>query len=261
MTGMQDTNLALRETLKTFFNTAEYTEELKSRWITNRKALLKTIKIEFDKDYEKSLENEWWEITSMKKMENKAESTNQIDQSSASSSASIGVKSYLPSQQSLVFLEDIHIFGLANLLKRPIIIISQKTVSDIQQCDLRGIYLPLLRKVDECVKDPIIIAYHNYHFMPLLFPMDEETFDAKNTGYGTREYSRNERFYHFHSVDAIDAQALNNDAYESLYKFSSSRPFLNALPLVDFNLDMFKVRFCNENEDNNPISLLRRYLQ
>lgn len=261
MTGMQDTNLALRETLKTFFNTAEYAEDLKSRWITNRKALLNTIKIEFDKDYEKSLEMEWWEIVNMKKMQNA--DSNQADQKSASTSAasSAAVKSNLPSQQSLVFLEDIHIFGLANLIKRPIIIISQKTVSDIQQCDLRGIYLPLLRKAEECIKDPIIVAYHNYHFMPLLFPMNEETFDAKNNGYGSREVNRDERFYHFHSVDAIDAQALSNDTYESLYKFSHARPFLNALPLVDFNLDMFKVRFCNENEDKNPISLLKRYFK
>jgi hypothetical protein len=254
MTGMQDTNLALRETLKSFFNTPEYTEELKSRWITNRKALLNTIKMEFDKDYELMLEKEWWEITNMKKMDKSESDQATLKPTPAPSNS--------PSL-SLIFLEDIHIFGLANLLLRPIIVISQKTVSDIQQCDLRGIYLPLLRKTDACIKDPIIIAYHSYHFMPLVFPMDEETFDAKNTGYGTREYFRDEKFHHFHNIDIIDSQSLNNDTYDTIYgsKLYSSRPFLNALPLVDFNLDMFKVRFCNDSEDKNHLALLKRYLK
>ena len=46
--GMQDTNLALRETLKTFINNSEHTHELKFRCLTSRRAYYDSVSIGFD---------------------------------------------------------------------------------------------------------------------------------------------------------------------------------------------------------------------
>ena len=46
--GMQDNNLALRETLKTFINNSEYTHELKFRCLTSRRAYYESVSIGFD---------------------------------------------------------------------------------------------------------------------------------------------------------------------------------------------------------------------
>lgn len=56
------------------------------------------------------------------------------------------------------FLEDIHIFALVNLLKRTIIIISTKYVSNLQENYLRGIYMPLFVNAKACCKD---VSYSN----------------------------------------------------------------------------------------------------
>ena len=77
------------------------------------------------------------------------------------------------------FLEDAHIFALANLLMRPIIVIALEHISlnhleNIQKNYLRGIYLPVLMKPEECIRYPIVIAFQDRHFVPLLFAVDQE---------------------------------------------------------------------------------------
>lgn len=192
-------------------------------------------------------ENEWSEIFNMKK---KSSDENK-DQTKSAQPASV---------QPLIFLEDIHIFALANLLMRPIIILSQKNISDLQRCDLRGIYLPLLRQPEECVKDPILIAYHNFHFMPLVLGMDEELY--KNEASGVREFVCSDKLYHFKNVDAIELKNVSNEEYESLYRFDdASKRYINALPLIGFDLEMMKVHFMKEIEEKNSTQLLKNYLK
>ena len=142
---------------------------------------------------------------------------------------------------------------------RPIIVISQKNISDIQQCDLRGIYIPLLKIPEECVKDPILIAYYNFHFMPLIFPIDEETNN------GIKEFEFTENFFHFKNVDLIETKSLsNNEQYDGIcrsYDKNKRDKFMNALPLVDFDLEHMKTHFLKENEEKNPITHLKHYLK
>lgn len=75
---------------------------------------------------------------------------------------------------SLRFLESIHIFCIANMIARPIIVFSEDVVRNkygeaISFNDLFGIYLPLLNDSKQCSKTPIILAYDQSHFCPLLF--------------------------------------------------------------------------------------------
>ncbi|XP_019715573.1 tumor necrosis factor alpha-induced protein 3 [Hippocampus comes] len=71
-------------------------------------------------------------------------------------------------------LEDIHIFVLSNILRRPIIVISDqvlrsmKSGSTISPLNVGGIYLPLHWPPAECYKYPIVLGYDSQHFAPLV---------------------------------------------------------------------------------------------
>lgn len=70
-------------------------------------------------------------------------------------------------------LEAIHIFILANILLRPIVVLSSPVVrtvfnDTIQTDDIGGIYLPLLCNPEDTEKSPIVLGYHMNHFVPLL---------------------------------------------------------------------------------------------
>uniref|UniRef100_A0A667YPK9 ubiquitinyl hydrolase 1 n=1 Tax=Myripristis murdjan TaxID=586833 RepID=A0A667YPK9_9TELE len=71
-------------------------------------------------------------------------------------------------------LEDIHIFILSNILRRPIIVIadqvvrSMKSGSSFSPLNVGGIYLPLHWPPTECYKYPIVLGYDSQHFAPLI---------------------------------------------------------------------------------------------
>ena len=81
-------------------------------------------------------------------------------------------------------LEHIHVFVLANILRRPIIIISDTVVhypsGSVHESvnNLDGIYLPLLWKSSDCVRYPVVLGFANSHFAPLL-GMDVRLDEAK----------------------------------------------------------------------------------
>lgn len=70
-------------------------------------------------------------------------------------------------------LEEIHVFVLAHVLKRPVIVLANKVLQNIHGQDLApiyfsGIYLPLECNPKHCIKSPIVLAYEASHFSPLL---------------------------------------------------------------------------------------------
>ncbi len=73
-------------------------------------------------------------------------------------------------------LTDIHVFVLANILRRPIIIFGEGEASVgsvAQECDIFGIYLPLLwgfspLNLDLIHKDPICLSFLYGHFCALV---------------------------------------------------------------------------------------------
>ena len=71
-------------------------------------------------------------------------------------------------------LEEVHIFVLSNVLRRPIIVLSQHTLYSVtgeafQPVTMGGIYLPLLCDPLSCCKTPLVIGFANGHFAPLVF--------------------------------------------------------------------------------------------
>ena len=75
-------------------------------------------------------------------------------------------------------LEEVHIFVLSNILKRPIIVLGEPVVRSIHGHSLApnnfvGIYLPLLWKTKECFKSPIVLGFTSNHFVPLVAMEDD----------------------------------------------------------------------------------------
>lgn len=71
-------------------------------------------------------------------------------------------------------LEEIHIFVLANILRRPIIVIADRVLrsfdnnASLAPLHFGGIYLPLHWPANECYKYPIVLGYDMQHFSPLV---------------------------------------------------------------------------------------------
>ena len=79
-------------------------------------------------------------------------------------------------------LEEFHVYMLANILRRPIIVMAHSMWHDLQGNSLQpqnfsGVYLPLRWTPEECSKHPIILGYYQMHFVPLVYTgvMDGET--------------------------------------------------------------------------------------
>jgi hypothetical protein len=193
--------------------------------------------------------------------------------------------------EELVFLEDIHIFALANLLCRPIVVLSEKYFGNIEPIRLRGIYLPLLMPAETCIHDPIVIAYHNQHFVPLMFALDSAEItkfesvnrDQNNNNKSTDGIDFDYRirngasYFHFENVDKfeedrrLDAETYNaivdsfikerQDVSGSLvgYKKRESK-FYHILPLVFSDLVSMRVHFATEEERTPQDELLDKYL-
>lgn len=71
-------------------------------------------------------------------------------------------------------LEEIHIFVLCNILRRPIVVISDKMLRSLESgsnfapLKVGGIYLPLHWPAQECYRYPIVLGYDSQHFVPLV---------------------------------------------------------------------------------------------
>ncbi|XP_067016444.1 OTU domain-containing protein 7B-like [Acropora muricata] len=80
---------------------------------------------------------------------------------------------------ALESLEDIHVFVLAHVLRRPIIIIADQFLygfggEAIAPIPFGGIYLPLECDAKNCFKSPLVLAFDSAHFSPLV-PSEEKS--------------------------------------------------------------------------------------
>lgn len=83
-------------------------------------------------------------------------------------------------------LEQLHVFGLAHILRRPIIVYGVKYVKSfrgeaIGYARFEGVYLPLLWDRGFCWKSPLALGYTRGHFSALV-PMEPDTSDNLGAG-------------------------------------------------------------------------------
>lgn len=71
-------------------------------------------------------------------------------------------------------LEEVHVFVLSNILRRPIIVLADKMLRSLESgssfapLNIGGIYLPLHWPKEECYGFPIVLCYEKNHFAPLV---------------------------------------------------------------------------------------------
>ncbi|NXD14125.1 TNAP3 protein, partial [Nothocercus nigrocapillus] len=150
MWGIEDIDLVLRKALFSTLREID-TQNFKLRW--QREALKSQDFVETGLHYDTRNWEEEWEYL--------------IEMTSPETS---GALNRLPYNA----LEEIHIFVLANILRRPIIVLADKVVRSLESgssfapLNIGGIYLPLLWPAEECYRYPIVLGYDNMHFTPLV---------------------------------------------------------------------------------------------
>ncbi|XP_046358529.1 ubiquitin thioesterase zranb1-like [Haliotis rufescens] len=128
-------------------------------------------------------------------------------------------------------LEQTHIFALAHILRRPIIVYGVKYVKSFRGetigfAKFQGVYLPLLWERSFCWKIPMVLGYTRGHFSALV-PMEMDTDDSIGAG----------------------ANIESNDDGQVAY-----------LPLVDNEGKLLPVHFLTGSEVGREDTILREWL-
>lgn len=165
MWGFHDRELILRTALHRVLTTAIERREIHRRWkyqtqIRNGEAGGLTFSNE-------EWECEWSEIVRI--------ATNRPRHRPASES----LQRYSSLRLRYESLEEIHVFALAHVLRRPIIVIANRVLRDMSGGDLApiyfsGIYLPLGINPTACYKSPVVLAYDASHFSPLVARQEKQ---------------------------------------------------------------------------------------
>uniref|UniRef100_A0A1B6IZ83 ubiquitinyl hydrolase 1 n=2 Tax=Proconiini TaxID=565685 RepID=A0A1B6IZ83_9HEMI len=127
-------------------------------------------------------------------------------------------------------LEQLHVFALAHILRRPIIVYGVKYVKSFRGEDLgyarfEGVYLPLLWDPGFCTKSPVALGYTRGHFSALV-PIEP---------YSSPETAAN--------------NLTNQDSLQVTF-----------LPLMDHSRKLLPVHFVTQSEMGREESLLRQWL-
>lgn len=124
-------------------------------------------------------------------------------------------------------LEQLHVFALAHILRRPIIVYGVKYVKSFRGEDLgyarfEGVYLPLLWDSSFCIRSPLSLGYTRGHFSALV-PI--EPYSSPDTG------------------------APSPDSLQVTF-----------LPLMDHDRKLLPVHFVTQSEMGSEENLLRQWL-
>ena len=110
-------------------------------------------------------------------------------------------------------LEEFHVFLLAHILNRPIIIVSDTMLHDLNGEPLSpipfgGIYLPFECDLNKCHRYPLVLAYDSAHFSALVL-MDDEDVEEENDSHfnsnGTTSYQ------HPHDQDSDTEEEIDEE--------------------------------------------------
>ena len=163
MWGIHDRELILRTALHRLLTSSRESERICRRWryqtqLRNNEAGGLTFS-------EEEWDFEWGEIIRI--------ATNQPRRQPTTAS----LRRYSSLRFSYESLEEIHIFALAHVLRRPIIVIADSAIKNLSGEDLApiyfgGIYLPLEINATACSQTPVVLAYDASHFSPLVARRD-----------------------------------------------------------------------------------------
>lgn len=163
MWGLPDNNLILRTHLHRILTNSIEKEGIHRRWrylttLRNQEAGGLTFS-------EEEWEFEWHEIIRI--------ATNQPRRYPTTDS----LRRYSTLRPHYESLEEVHVFAMAHVLRRPIIVVADDFLRNMHGEPLApiyfgGIYLPLECSAASCYKSPMILAYDSSHFSPLVAKKD-----------------------------------------------------------------------------------------
>lgn len=183
MWGFHDRKLTLRTALHNLLSHGEYRDALWRRWRFQQTKLNKQAGFVYS-DYEWA--KEWDEIVVMASPEPRQSSSSSSESPAPAASRrrsfvvdprSMDTAS-ISSKRNVTYesLEEIHILALAHVLRRPIIVVADTMLRDmngeaVSPINFNGIYLPFEIPAEDCHRSPLLLTYDTAHFSALV-PMD-----------------------------------------------------------------------------------------
>uniref|UniRef100_A0A8C9TRR8 ubiquitinyl hydrolase 1 n=1 Tax=Scleropages formosus TaxID=113540 RepID=A0A8C9TRR8_SCLFO len=162
MWGFHDRDLMLRKSLYALMDHGQEREALMRRWRWQQTQQNKESGLVYTED---EWQKEWNELLKL------ASSEPRIHYSTNSSNGSSGLEtSEEPVYESL---EEFHVFVLAHVLRRPIVVVADTMLRDsggeaFAPIPFGGIYLPLEVPAVKCHRSPLVLAYDQAHFSALV---------------------------------------------------------------------------------------------
>ncbi|XP_066501116.1 OTU domain-containing protein 7B [Hoplias malabaricus] len=159
MWGFHDRDLMLRKSLYALMDHGQEREALKRRWRWQQTMQNKESGLVYT---EEEWQKEWNELLKLASSEPRIH---------YSTNATNGVES----QEEPVYesLEEFHVFVLAHVLRRPIVVVADTMLRDsggeaFAPIPFGGIYLPLEVPGNKCHRSPLVLAYDQAHFSALV---------------------------------------------------------------------------------------------
>uniref|UniRef100_A0A2R8Z7L7 ubiquitinyl hydrolase 1 n=1 Tax=Pan paniscus TaxID=9597 RepID=A0A2R8Z7L7_PANPA len=154
MWGFHDRDLVLRKALYTMMRTGAEREALKRRWRWQQT----------QQNKEEEWEREWTELLKLASSEPRTHF-----------SKNGGTGGGVDNSEDPVYesLEEFHVFVLAHILRRPIVVVADTMLRDsggeaFAPIPFGGIYLPLEVPPNRCHCSPLVLAYDQAHFSALV---------------------------------------------------------------------------------------------
>lgn len=163
MWGFHDRKLTLRAALHSVLSSGDYKDALWRRWRFQQTRLNKQAGFVYS---EIEWVKEWEEIVCMASPEPRQSKT-------TSRRRSVAINESIDDNATYESLEEIHIFALAHVLRRAIIVIADTVLRDLNgeamaPIPFGGVYLPFEIQANECYRAPLLLTYDMAHFSALV---------------------------------------------------------------------------------------------
>ncbi|KAL8570574.1 hypothetical protein ACOMHN_008931 [Nucella lapillus] len=168
--GVRDNSLMLRRLLCLALG-VDQEQRFRSRWLHSRQTQIAQFVNKLLQSGAQLMEQEWQEVRQCLEPEPEREGARSMAGEGARSVAGEGARSVAVPHR---FLEPIHVYALSNLLRRPILVLTDPsaralTGRSLQDNDMGGVYLPLEWSWADTCRSPVLLGYSHSHFCPLLF--------------------------------------------------------------------------------------------
>lgn len=167
--GHHDRYLTLRKTLHEMITEGSRRHTLYRRWrFAESKANQASGLTLTDEEWQKE-----WKILLNAASTTPRKTGGQRDDMQTTTSKSEEENVSISTEEYYASLETIHVFALAHVLKRSIIVVSDTVLRNANGEELApipfgGIYLPLECPSEQCIRSPLVLCYDSAHFSPLV---------------------------------------------------------------------------------------------